>query len=134
MQTVLVTKSVILKGPLSKKTVYYPIEDEFQTKFSSIALGSVSYRCQARQVNAAAALSCNYVTGHRYNEREKRVENYELPLTVFQLKSSTAEAITVSRITPVWYNINTLSEKLEFSLVNIETDLSFPIEGTIRCL
>ena len=130
---VTVTKSVILKGHWKDKIVYYPIEDEFQTKFSYLAIGSVSYRCQSR-INTAVALTCNYVTGHRYNVTEKRVENYELPLTVFQIKTTAAENISVTRITPVWFNINTRSEKLEFSLTNTETDLALPIEVKHHCL
>ena len=53
-------------------------------------------------------------------------KNYEVPLTIFQLKSTNvADNLMVSRITPVWYNINTLSEFLEFNFTNIETEQPF---------
>ena len=133
MLPVIVSKSVLLEGNLNDKILYYPIEDEFQTKYSFLAIGNVSYRCQGK-VNAAASLTCNYVTGHRYSITEKRIENYELPLTVFQVKTTTAETISVTRITPVWFQINTRSEKLEFSVCNIETKLPFAIEVKNHCL
>ena len=133
MLPVTVTKSIVLKGNFKDKIIYYPVEDEFQTKYSFLAIGNVSYRCQAR-VNGAAALTCNYITGRRYNVTEKRVESYELPLTVFQVKTTTPENISVTRITPVWFNINTRSEKLEFSVCNIETKLPFAIEVKNHCL
>ena len=133
MLPVTVTKSIVLKGNFKDKIIYYPVEDEFQTKFCYIAIGSVSYRCQAR-INTVAALTCNYVTGHRYSVTQRTVENYELPLTVFQMKTTTAENISVTRITPVWYNINTRSEKVEFSVSNLETNLGFPVEVKYHCL
>ena len=52
----------------------------------------------------------------------RRLENYELPLTIFQLKTTAQDNIVVSRITPQWFEINTLSEILEFNFINMETD------------
>lgn len=132
MLPVIVTKSIVLQGNFKDKIIYYPIEDEFQTKYSLLAIGNVSYRCQPK-VNVAAVVTCNYVTGHRYSVTEKRVENYELPLTVFQLKTTT-ESVSVTRITPVWYHINSRSEKLLFSVYDAETELPLTIEVKSHCL
>ena len=126
MLSIVVSKSIILKANLqSEKLVYRPVEEEFQRRFSYIAINGVSYK-NATRVNSALALSCNHVTGRKFNNEQKRIEIYEVPLTTFQLKSSSAaDNLTVSRITPVWYNINTLSELLEFSFTNMETDQPF---------
>ena len=126
MLSIVVSKSVLLKANLqSEKLVYRAIEDEFQRRLSHIAISAVSYKYASR-VNSAIAVSCNHVTARKFNNEQKRIENYEVPLTTFQLKSSNvADSLTVTRITPVWYNINTLSEMLEFSFTNIETNQPF---------
>ena len=136
MLSIVVSKSVLLKANLqSEKLVYRAIEDEFQRRLSHIAISAVSYKYTSR-VNSAIAVSCNHVTARKFNNEQKRIENYEVPLTTFQLKSSNvADNLTVTRITPVWYNINTLSEMLEFSFTNIETNQPFvPIEECLVML
>ena len=126
MLSVIVSKSIVLKANLqSEKLVYRPIEDEFQRRLSYISISGVSYK-YATRANSAIAISCNHVTSRKFNNEQKRIENYEVPLTIFQLKStSVADNLMVSRITPVWYNINTLSEFLEFNFTNIETEQPF---------
>ena len=62
------------------------------------------------------------MTARKYNVNSRRLENYELPLTIFQLKTTTQDNIVASRITPQWFEINTLSEILEFNFINMETD------------
>ena len=133
MLSIVVSKSIVLKANLqNEKLVYRPIEDEFRRRFSYIAINGVSYKCATR-VNSAIVITCNHVTGRKFNDEQKRVENYEVPLTTFQLKSSTvADHLSVSRITPVWYNINTLSELLQFSFTNMETN--HPLELTGECV
>ena len=133
MLSIVVSKSIVLKANLqSEKLVYRPIEDEFQRRLSYIAISGVSYK-YASHVNSALAISCNHVTARKFNNEQKRIENYEVPLTTFQVKSSNStDNLTVQRITPVWFNINTLSENLEFSFRNIETDQPFVALG--ECL
>ena len=116
------SKSIILKtNTPSKSITYVPVEDEFQKKISNIAVGNISYRCQPR-INCCVAVTSNFVTSRRYNNIEKRIENYEVPLAVFQLKTTGAENVSVTRITPIWFDLNSKSEKLEFSLINMEND------------
>lgn len=114
-----VTKSVVIKGAiLDSQLIYQPIQDEFQTRFGFIAIGNISFRCQDR-INVAASITCNFVTSNRYNESQKRIESYEVPLTVFNLKQA---EISVTRVTPIWFPLNTMCEKMEFRVNNIETD------------
>ena len=110
-----ISKSVVLKGDLKNDKLFYkPVEDELRRKkLSYIAISSVSYKCAAR-INSAVSISCNHVTSRKYNVNSRRIENYELPLTIFQLKTTAQDNIVVSRITPQWFEINTLSEILEF--------------------
>jgi hypothetical protein len=118
-----VTKSVVLKANLkSESIIYRPIEDEFRRKqLCCLAITSVSYCCE-EPINAAIAITANHVTGRKFDSKQKRIENYELPLLVFQLKTTTAENVIVSRISPVWFDINTLSETLEFSFNELLTE------------
>ena len=118
-----ISKSVVLKGDLKNDKLFYkPVEDELRRKkLSYIAISSVSYKCAAR-INSAVSISCNHVTSRKYNVNSRRIENYELPLTIFQLKTTGQDNIVVSRITPQWFEINTLSEILEFNFINMETD------------
>ena len=125
-----ISKSVVLKADLnSAKILYYPVEDELRRKkLSYIAISSVSYKCAAR-INSAVSISCNHVTARKYNVNSRRLENNELPLTIFQLKTTTQDNIVTSRITPQWFEINTLSEIVEFNFINIETDTSLVLNG-----
>ena len=120
MQTWVVSKSIYLSGNLNGDRLFYkPVEDEFLKKFSCLAVGNVSFKTEAR-LNYAVGVTCNYCTEHRFNFREKRVETYQVPLTVFQLKSTPPTTIQVFRITPVWFPITCLAERLEFSFENLE--------------
>ena len=125
-----ISKSVVLKADLNTDKIRYrPVEDELRRKkLSSIAIGSVSYKCAAR-INSAVSICCNHVTSRKYNVTSRRVENYEVPLTVFQLKTTTADNLVVSRITPQWFDINTLSEIVEFNFINMETDQPLVLNG-----
>ena len=125
-----ISKSVVLKADLNTDKIRYrPVEDELRRKkLSYIAIGSVSYKCAAR-INSAVSICCNHVTSRKYNVTSRRVENYEVPLTVFQLKTTTADNLVVSRITPQWFDINTLSEIVEFNFINIETDQPLVLNG-----
>ena len=121
MQTWVVSKSIYLSGNLNGERLFYkPVEDEFLKKFSCLAVGNVTFKTEAR-LNSAVAVTCNYCTERRFNFREKRVETYQVPLTVFQIKSSPPPAtLQVYRITPIWFPINNLAETLEFSFENLE--------------
>ena len=125
-----ISKSVVLKADLNTDKIrYHPVEDELRRKkLSYIAIGSVSYKCAAR-INSAVSICCNHVTSRKYNVTSRRVENYEVPLTVFQLKTTTADNLVVSRITPQWFDINTLSEIVEFNFINMETDQPLVLNG-----
>ena len=122
MQTWVVSKSIYLSGNLNGERLFYkPIEVEFVRKFSCLSVGNVSFKTEAR-LNSAVAISCNYCTEHRFNFREKGVEIYQVPLTVFQLKSTPPPlTLQVFRITPIWFPITSLAETLEFSFENLET-------------
>ena len=125
------SKSIILKSSTpSQLIIYRPVEDEFQKNVSAVAVGNISYRCLAR-INCCVAITCNFVTGRRYNNIEKRIENYEVPLTVFQLKTTGPENVSVSRITPIWFNFNAKSENLQFSLVNAENNEKLEIQENV---
>ena len=117
-----VRKSVIVKGNLSsEKFCYRPVESEFVNKFSFIAIHTVSFRSN-RKLNKAIAIKCNFVTENRFNPVNKRLESYEMPLAVFQMKTSGLDSLTVTRMTPIWFKLNALSENLEFQFENIEDD------------
>lgn len=122
MQQWLVSKSIVVKTNLTSASFSYrPIEDEFFKKFTFIAVGNISYR-SSKKLNICAAITCNFVTERRYNLSEKRIEPYEVPLTVFQLKTSVTDTLQVFRITPIWFQMNSHSELMDFSIINLENN------------
>ena len=121
MQPWIVAKSIYLRANLSAEKVFYrPVEEEFVNKLAYLSIVKVSFKTEAR-LNIAVAVTCNFCTERRYNFKDKRVETYKVPLTVFQLKSSPPNVLQVFCVTPIWFPITTLTERLEFSFENMET-------------
>jgi hypothetical protein len=114
-------KSVIISGNLNQnKSLVYklcPNSSEFSQGLWNIAIPSLSFVCNERNVKEVCQFSCNLVKSQRWNKRNE-IESYQQPLGMFLLQTSTK---TVSFETN-WFKLNTSDNEMVISITNANED------------
>lgn len=101
---------------------YFPYPaNEFSSDFTHLCISSISAQLkQEEAVSEVCVLSCNYVTSQAYFTGQ--VKLYQIPLLQFEL-NLTNKKKKVYQFDKCWFPINCVSEFLQFSVKNLESQL-----------
>jgi len=121
-------KSICLKGNLQNGPIIYrpyPV-NEFTSGKWLISINSILFE-SAIELSTTCAVTCNFSTSQKRTKRGE-ITGYEMPLTVFHLKTTTSARRSIFRFTPVYYPMNSVSDELQISLLDIFADNDVPLK------
>ena len=127
-------KSVIIVGNLNRTLKYKlcPLTEFSEGKWN-LSLFSAAYSCNTNDVNEICSITCNLVKAQKYNLNNE-VELYEQPLGICQIQSAVSKK--TFNYEKTWFYINSLSNELEISIINLtdQQKLSINCEMYIQLL
>lgn len=116
-------KSVQIQKNILNDNLIYKLcpSTEFSNGTWKIAIANVSFTSN-EALNYICSITCNLVTAQKYSD-SFQVEFYEQPLNSFGLKVTDTNPRSIIRFATLqWFTINSLSNELKLSIINIETN------------
>ena len=112
-------KSVLLQANIAKEKLCYKVlpPNEFPRDKWAIAVGSLTVQT-TRPLNTCAYLTCNTVTSQKLNKSFEIID-YEMPLVTFSISATEANEKKMFIFTPIWFEMNTKSNEIIFSIKDI---------------